>query len=209
MQRLYRLCGHLDGLQARWSAQQTCHRLRYRLQRAARRLRRRIPSLVDEVHTRLVKWLCENYRVVLLPKFETQRMVENPKQNTFMPKRWRKINSQTARAMLTWAQFRFRQRLLAKQREYPQCNVIICDEVDTTRTCGACGVINKRVGGGKVFRCSHSRGCGFVCSRDVNGARNILLRFLTLHCAHDFRLQAAVSPFVTSGAEGAKRRRRQ
>jgi putative transposase len=45
----------------------------------------------------------------------------------------RRIGSKTARAMLTWSHYRFRQRLINKQREHPWCNVIICDEHFTAR----------------------------------------------------------------------------
>ena len=51
------------------------HRKRYKLQRAARRVRLRIRRLVDEMHKKLAKWLCENYQTILLPKFESSRMI--------------------------------------------------------------------------------------------------------------------------------------
>ncbi|CAB4415140.1 unnamed protein product [Rhizophagus irregularis] len=51
------------------------------------------------VITRLARWLCQNYEIILLPKFETSHMVLKNK---------RKIQSRTARAMLTWSHFRFR-----------------------------------------------------------------------------------------------------
>ena len=74
---------------------------------------------------------------------------------------------------------RFKQRLLAnKAREYPWCKVLIVDEAYTSKTCGMCGHIHQSLGGNKVFRCPH---CSFEIDRNVNGARNILLRFLTLY----------------------------
>jgi putative transposase len=53
MQRIYRLCKAHDDLQSRWSQPDVRHRQRYRLQRAARRLRARIRNLVDDLHHRL------------------------------------------------------------------------------------------------------------------------------------------------------------
>jgi len=50
--------------------------------------------------------LVERYRVILLPKFDTQQMV-----STTTTKCYRKINSRTARSMLTWSHYRFRQLL--------------------------------------------------------------------------------------------------
>ena len=92
----------------------------------------------------------------------------------------RKINQKTARAMLNWSHFTFRQRLLHKAREYPHVTVAVCTEEYTTRTCGAseCGRVNPSFSG-KVFKCAF---CPFACDRDVNGARNIALKFLTESC---------------------------
>ena len=59
-------------------------------------------NLVDELHKRCSKWLCECYGCVLIPKFESSQMVRGGK---------RKIRSKTAGAMLTWSHYRFRQRL--------------------------------------------------------------------------------------------------
>jgi hypothetical protein len=41
----------------------------------------------------------------------------------------RKINSKTARNMLTWGYYRFKTRLMNKVREYPNCKVIICESI--------------------------------------------------------------------------------
>ncbi|RHZ50134.1 hypothetical protein Glove_505g20 [Diversispora epigaea] len=62
-------------------------------------------------------------------------------------------------------------------REYPWCRVIICTEEYTSKTCGCCGHIHRKLGGSKVFRCPS---CTAELDRDINGARNILLRYLTV-----------------------------
>ena len=69
-------------------------------------------------------------------------------------------------------------KLLAKAELYPACRVIVCDEAYTSKTCGQCGAINRKLGGSKVFRC---KPCGYTADRDASAARNILLRYLTLH----------------------------
>ena len=147
------------------------HKQRRAFQKAARRIRLKVTNLVDELHKKLAKWLCENYRVILLPKFETQKM---------SLKGFRKISSVTVRKMITWSHYRFQQRLINKAREYPWCCVEICDEAYTSKTCTKCGHINKKLGGNKTFKCS-LRSCGFQIDRDFGGARNILLRYLTLN----------------------------
>ena len=168
MGRIYRLCYAVDRLQSRWSKPEVRHHQRYRMRVAARRIRLKIHNLVDELHKRLTKWLCENYRCVLLPEFETSKMVRRGK---------RKFGTKTARAMCTWSHYRFRQRLLSKAREYPWCRVVITEEPYTSKTCGNCGWINAQLGGSKTFNC---RQCAAVFDRDYNGARNILLRHLTV-----------------------------
>ena len=56
----------------------------------------------------------QNHEVVLLPEFRTSQMVV---------RNARKIRSKTAREMLTWAHYRFRERLLSKVQEWPRCKV--------------------------------------------------------------------------------------
>lgn len=157
----------MDKLQSKWSQKEVRHRERYRLKKSARRIRKKIRNLIYEVHKKFAKWIVEQYHTVLLPEFQTQNMVK---------KGQRKIKSKTARAMLTWSHYRFRQRLLNKTREYPWCKVILCDEHYTSKTCGNCGNI-QNIGGSKVYKCKN---CRVEMDRDVNGARNILLRYLTL-----------------------------
>jgi putative transposase len=170
MSRIFRLCFAVDKLQSRWSQADIRHRKRYRLKRVAHRLRLRIRNLVDDLHKRLAKWLCTSYRSILLPEFRTSQMVKRGR---------RKIRSQTARAMCTWAHYRFRERLLNKSRLYDWCQVIVVNEAYTTKTCGGCGWIHRSIGGSKTFKCNQ---CHIVLDRDANGARNILLRYLTEKC---------------------------
>lgn len=164
---IYRLCHWLDDLQSRWDTKGIGHHKRWRMRKAGARMRTRIRNLVDDLHCKLAKYLCERYHVVLLPKFETQGMVRRGK---------RRIRSKTVRAMLTWSHFRFKTRLVNKAREYPWCRVVIVSEAYTSKTCGRCGVIHDKLGGNKVFKCPS---CGLVCDRDKHAARNILLRYLT------------------------------
>ncbi|KAK9245499.1 putative transposase DNA-binding domain-containing protein [Lipomyces tetrasporus] len=164
---IYRLCHRLDDLQSRWSVQAITHKKRWRMMKAAAMIRRRIRNLVDDLHCRTARYLCSSYNLVILPKFESQQMVASRGR--------RKIRSKTARAMMTWSHYRFQRRLLNKAREYPWCHVVLASEAHTTKTCGRCGHENN-VGGSKVLRCSQ---CGFVCDRDINGARNILVRYCT------------------------------
>lgn len=152
------------------------------MQRAGRRIQERIRNLVNEMHCKLVKWLVTNFDLVLLPKFETQSMCQKNEvvHEDGTRHKTRKINGKVARAMYTWSHYRFQQRLLHKIREYPQCRVVICDEDFTSKTCGHCGFVHEKLGGNKTFKCPS---CRVSLDRDVNGARNIFLRYMTLNHA--------------------------
>ena len=119
MGRIYRLCHALDDLQSRWSKRSVRHHQRYRMKVAGRRIRLKIKNLVEEMHRRTIKWICENYRCVLIPEFQTSQMIRRGQ---------RKIRSKTVRAMCTWSHYRFRQRLLSKAREYPWCKIVVTEE---------------------------------------------------------------------------------
>ncbi len=162
---IYRICAHMDKLQSRIAVdKQLRHKARYRIRRAWRKMQWRVHNLVDECHKKIVKFLCANYSVVLLPSFETQQMIVRNQ---------RKITSKTVRAMITWSHYRFKQRLLFKRQEHPWCKVVICDEAYTSKTCGMCGNLHHSLGGNKKFVCPT---CGAEIDRDVNGARNILIK---------------------------------
>jgi len=167
--RVYRLCHAYDKLQSKCDQIHGKRNLlkHYRLRRVMLRIYKKIRCLVNDCHYKLAKWLCENYCIILLPEFRTQEMVRRGQ---------RRIRSKTARAMCTWSHFRFRQHLIHKSREYPWCQVVMCTEEYTSKTCGKCGYIHKKLGGSKEFCCPQ---CKINLDRDVNGARNILLKYLT------------------------------
>jgi transposase len=176
--RIKGLYYHMDDLQSRFSERDIRKKRRYRMRRVWLRMHRRVRNLVDDLHRKTVKWLCESYRVILYPHYETSNMVirerraGDPYACTL-----RGLSSKTARAMLTWAHFRFKQHLLHKIREYPWCRVVLVNEAYTSKTCSECGYIHRgRFRRYDTFQCG---ACTNVVDRDWNGARGIWLRFLT------------------------------
>ncbi len=163
--RIHRLCHAYDRLQSKWT--KSSHKHRYQMKKAGLRIQLKIRNLVDEMHKRLTLTLVLNYHTILLPKFNSSQMVGRTE---------RRIASKTAKAMLTWSHFRFRQRLLSKAREYPWCQVVLCTEEYTSKTCTGCGHIHDKLGGNKKFHCPN---CHLHIDRDINGARNILVKYLT------------------------------
>ncbi len=155
--RIHRLCRYLDSLYSRISRAE-CGRKR-RLMKAAVRIREKIKNLINEIHHKTAYFLCRTFDVIFLPSFESSRMVT-------------KLHSKTARAMLTWAHYRFAEFLKHKAAEYGTRVVRVC-EAYTSKTCSACGKIHN-IGSKKVMKCT----CGTVLDRDINGARGIFLRAL-------------------------------
>ena len=156
-----------DRLQGKIDSKDTRARERYRLRRVAARIREQIKNRVDDVHRKLVKHLVENFDVILLPTFETSQMVK--KKGT----RRRVINKKVVRQMLTWRHYDIKRRLLDKARGYPWVKIVIVGEEYTSKTCGWCGVLHTTLGGNKHFHC---KSCGTAVGRDINGARNILIK---------------------------------
>ena len=71
IRRIYSLCLHTDRLQSRIAAKDLRCRKRQRMRKALQRMRDRVRHLVMEMHRKLAKFLCENYNVVLHPRYVT------------------------------------------------------------------------------------------------------------------------------------------
>ena len=161
--RIQRLCSHLDKLTS--SSAKTCRKQKRKMYKAASRIRIRIRHLIDECHKQIANHLTTRYKVIFLPTFETSQMVVKSK---------RKLNTKTARAMLTWGHYRFERHLkqVAQRR-----GVVVVDvnESYTSKTCTVCGFVHDKLGGSKNFKCPS---CSHKHDRDWGGARNIFIRAL-------------------------------
>ena len=164
--RIHRLSYHYDKLQSIKDKSKFKTKTKRNFKKKMLKIRDKIRNIVKDLHCKLSKYLCSNYNVILLPEFKSQGMVNKNK---------RKINNKTARAILTWSHYLFRQRLMNKSKEFPWVKVVIVTEEYTSKTCGNCGKLNQSLGSKKDFKCS----CGYEADRDVNGARNILLKFIS------------------------------
>ena len=135
-----------------------------------RRLRRRILGLYEKVrnrtadlHNKVCSWVVSKYRIILLPTFESSKMVSS-------------LQSKTARSMMTWSHFKFQRKLLAHAQKFTDVKVRLVNESFTTKTCGSCGVLNDRMTlSNRTFWCDS---CGLKSPRDGHASRNIGLRAL-------------------------------
>ena len=165
--RLVRLAVHLDDVISRLSKKRkvdrvTAHR-RHRMRKAVKRLRAKFTDLVDELHWKTIRFLVDNFDVILLPTFEVSGMVTKAK---------RRIGSRTVRSMLSLAHYRFAQRLEWKAASLGK-TVLRVNEAYTSKTASWTGEIVHSLGGSKKIRSG-----GLVVNRDINGARGIFLRAL-------------------------------
>lgn len=166
--RIQRLCCHLDKLVSKTSKSKGHYNVlpRRRMLRAQYRLRQRIKNLVKEVHYKTISFLLNNFSTIIIPNTPIKEMMKKTK---------RRINSKTARNMLTWSHYTFRQRLNTKIKN-SQHQIIEGGEEYTSKTCSNCGSLHPDLGGKKVFVC---KCCNVKMDRDVNGSRGILLKLLS------------------------------
>lgn len=130
--------------------------------RRATRIYTKLDNCITALHYETIKYL-KNFEQILLPSFETQEMVSK-----------KGLHSSTKRRMLGLQHYRFKQRLIHSLELDSHSNVNIVCESYTSQTCSNCGLLTKPPG--NTFACSS---CQNVIDRDVNGARNILIKHLT------------------------------
>ena len=115
----------------------------------------------NEIHRKTIKFLTDEFDVIVIPPFEVSGMVN---------RKTRKISKKTVRKMLGWSHYKFRQRLISKAEE-KGIHVIIQNEAYTSKTCSWYGNIQK-IGGSEVYNCKN---CKTVMNRDINDAWEIFL----------------------------------
>jgi putative transposase len=162
--RIQRLSQHLDKLISKKKLARTG---RDRLQKAITRMFVRIRNLVDELHWKTCLFLVNNFDIILLPTFETSQMVKKNGK--------RRLRVKSVRNMLTFAFYRFSQRLKQKAKEYGKVVISVC-EAYTSKTASWTGELKRNIGGAKTISSA-----GKKVDRDVNGARGIFLRALVDH----------------------------
>jgi putative transposase len=126
------------------------------------KLQSKLQNLVNEMQFKTINFLTENYDNILLPSFETQEMVSS-----------KKLRRSTKRKMLNFSFYKFKQRLIHKASLLQHCNVEIVNEAYTSQTCGYCGNLKKT--SAETITCDK---CFKIFDRDINGARNIYLKYL-------------------------------
>jgi transposase len=120
--------------------------------------------VVRDFHYKAAHYLLQRYHTILLPCTSSHKWREG-----------RKLHASTKRRAMMLRHGKFAERLVQTATQYEGSKVLRGSEAYTSKQCGACGVLNDKLGGSKVFTC---RSCGATGDRDIHAARNILLRFL-------------------------------
>ncbi|CAK0740771.1 transposase [Gammaproteobacteria bacterium] len=158
--RIARLLHYRRKLQSKIKTTKMDIRKKNKHKVAELRIGEKISNLVDELHRKLAKWLCENYTQVFIPRLNFHKLGN--------------LYKKEKAKMASWSHCTFLKRLISKSREY-QCKIIEVKEDYTSKTCSNCGNV-KKVMYGRTYNC---KGCNLVFDRDINASKNILLKFFT------------------------------
>jgi transposase len=148
-------------------------------------LYRKIKGYVHNLHNKSINFLVKNYDMILIPEFKTQNMIrnykktireiknknENVKENLKQYSKKCRLNKRVKFVLQQLSHYTFRQRLLHKGEEYG-CHIKVVTEEYTSKTCGYCGNLKNNLNG-RTYKCNN---CKKSIHRDINGARNILIK---------------------------------
>lgn len=134
-----------------------------KIKKKKRNLYRKSKDLIRELHDKSIKHLTDNNTTIILGNLNVNALVKKEK---------RILRAKEVRSLLTLAHGEFRNKLALKCKS-KGVTCMLVNEAWTSKTCTSCGFINKALGASKVYNCPC---CGMVLDRDINGARNILLR---------------------------------
>ena len=126
-----------------------------------KRINTNIRNKIDDLHWKTIKFLTSNYATIVVSDFKTAGLFKN-----------KKLNKGSKRLMGILRHYAFRLRLTEKCKQRGN-EVYFVDESYTSKTCTCCGQLNNYLGSKKVFNCKN---CNLEIDRDINGARNILIK---------------------------------
>jgi putative transposase len=149
----------------------------------------KIKNMVKELHNKTALYLVKNYERILLPKFETQNMLRKKKFNKeYFNKveaekgeeeckkeikrvyKQRRLNGRVKFVLNSLSHYKFKMHLSNKCREYGSELTEVTEEY-TSKTCTNCGIQSENYNN-RQKSCK----CGYKINRDINGARNILIK---------------------------------
>lgn len=128
------------------------------------KVRTRIKNHVTEMHWQSINMMMKQYNVIILPHFKSHEMVKGSNKHG--------LN----RNLMILSHYKFLRRLIYKAQTFQNTYVVHrIKESYTTQTCGKCGDMHKVLLNERTYACKK---CDFKTGRDINGARNILIKTL-------------------------------
>jgi len=127
-----------------------------------RRLRRNIRNKVDELHWKTIKYLTDNYQIILIGDMSVKGIT----------RKGSGLKSRVKKMALSLRFNEYRQRLNYKCQVRNR-KLYTVNESYTSKMCSMCGNLNSKLGGSKIFECPS---CEIQMDRDVNGCRGIYIK---------------------------------
>lgn len=131
--------------------------------RLFKRVSEKMQNLTKELHYKSALFICRTFDNIYLGKLSTKGITS----------RKNKMSSLEKEFTYALSHDKFRNILTNKAQEYRR-NLFIVDESYTSKACGCCGKLTN-VGLSRVYNCSS---CNSKLDRDLNAARNILIKHL-------------------------------
>jgi transposase len=144
-------------------SKKTNKRTKYNLRKKYIKIYKQIQDIIKDLHNQTACHLSKTYNSILLPEFGTSKMLK------------KELDSTVKRMMQTLSFYQFKQKLKLACYKNDSSLYIVTEEF-TSKTCGSCGLLKKDLKSAKIYECNK---CKIKLDRDVNGARNILLKHIT------------------------------
>jgi len=167
MTRLYKALSIRDKLKQLDKSKQIVRDRLVWINKKINRIRVRQQNLINDLHKRVAYDLVKNNDVILMPTFETKQMTQKSNED-----KKRFLRRKTVRGMLSLAHYKFKLTLKWMAKKYGK-TVIDVNESYTSKTMPD-GSINPKLNGKATISFNN-----MIVDRDINGARNIFIRFFT------------------------------
>lgn len=131
------------------------------LKRSIFKIRFKLRNLIDELHWKTIKFFTSRFKVIIFPPFNVSEMIR--KSNRKLPKK-------VVRSMNCFRFYEFKERLKLKCKE-SGVTFVESSEAFTSRTNSFTGELMENLGSKEKFMFNN-----VSIDRDINGARNILIR---------------------------------
>lgn len=136
-------------------------KIQNKIKKCIRRLMYKKKCFIDELHYKTISYLTSNYDVIMMPYFDTDKLVKS-----------KKLSKKSKQALLDLNFSLFRQRLACKAESQGKVWLEV-GEGYTTKDCVRCGTTNDITLKTRVFECSN---CHLKMGRDVHSSISIFVK---------------------------------